>query len=82
MKHLFAPAVLLLTSALTVTAQTEPIRIDLGQKGAVASPSTATPPMRTPSNSPRSLPHAQLSMVSSAGSSSTNLHPCPSPSCA
>lgn len=35
MKHLFAPAVLLLTSALTVTAQTELIRIDLGQKGAV-----------------------------------------------
>ena len=38
MKHLFAPAVLLLTVALTATAQTEPIRIDLGQKGAVVSP--------------------------------------------
>ncbi len=31
-------AALLLTSALTTTAQTEPIRIDLGQKGAVVSP--------------------------------------------
>lgn len=38
MKYLFAPAVLLLTVALTATAQTEPIRIDLGQKGAVVSP--------------------------------------------
>ena len=38
MKHLFAPAVLLLTGALNVSAQTEPIRIDLGQKGAVVSP--------------------------------------------
>ena len=37
MKHLFASA-LLLTSALTVAAQTDPIRIDLGQKGAVVSP--------------------------------------------
>ena len=31
-------AALLLTSALTTTAQTEPIRIDLCQKGAVVSP--------------------------------------------
>ena len=31
-------AALLLTSALTTTAQPEPIRIDLGQKGAVVSP--------------------------------------------
>lgn len=31
-------AALLLTSAIPVTAQTEPIRIDLGQKGAVVSP--------------------------------------------
>ena len=31
-------AALLLTSALTTAAQTEPIRIDLGQKGAVVSP--------------------------------------------
>jgi len=38
MKHFFAPAVLLLTGTLTVTAQTEPIRIDLAQKGAVVSP--------------------------------------------
>ena len=37
MKQLCISA-LLLTSALTVAAQTEPIHIDLGQKGAVVSP--------------------------------------------
>ena len=38
MKYFFAPAVLLLTGTLTVTAQMEPIRIDLAQKGSVVSP--------------------------------------------